>query len=65
MIQRARSSRLPAWQQEQENSGGAEEEAMREEMMARGPRGGGADAEDVMDETPPRLGRFERRGMGL
>jgi hypothetical protein len=49
------------WQQEQENSGNAEEDAMREEMQARGMRGGPGNEGEVMDETPPRVGRFEQR----
>lgn len=57
----SRRSHLPAWQQEQENSGNAEEDAMREEMQARGMRGGPGNEGEVMDETPPRVGRFEQR----
>ena len=61
----SRRSRPPAWQQEQENSGNAEEDAMREEMQARGMRGGSGNEGEVMDETPPRVGRFERRVLGM
>ena len=61
----SRRSHLPAWQQEQENSGNAEEDAMREEMQARGMRGGPGNEGDVMNETPPRVGRFEQRILGM
>ena len=61
----SRRSHLPAWQQEQENSGNAEEDAMREEMQARGMRGGPGNEGEVMDETPPRVGRFEQRILGM
>ncbi|OCL03086.1 hypothetical protein AOQ84DRAFT_357078 [Glonium stellatum] len=63
--QSSRRSRLPAWQHEQENSGDAEEEAMREEIQARGMRGGSGNELEIMDETPPRVGRFERRILGI
>jgi hypothetical protein len=61
----SRRPRLPAWQQEQENSGNVEENAMREEIQARGTRGGSGNEGEVMDETPPRVGRFERRILGM
>ena len=61
----SRRSRLPAWQQEQENSGNVEEDAMREEIQARGMRGGSENEGEVMDETPPRVGRFERQILGM
>ena len=38
---------------------------MREEMQARGMRGGPGNEGDVMDETPPRVGRFEQRILGM
>jgi hypothetical protein len=41
---------------------------MLEELRAREMRGGSGSTDgrlDVLDETPPRLGRFERRMMGL
>jgi len=46
----------------------AEEELMMEELRVRGlAEGSGVEGRrlDVLDETPPRLGRFERRMMGL
>lgn len=59
---RVASRRISAQQLNQENSGDAEDERMREEMTAAGMRyaedGVGL---DIMDETPPRIGRFERR----
>ncbi|KAF2812339.1 uncharacterized protein BDZ99DRAFT_496779 [Mytilinidion resinicola] len=61
---RTRGPRLPAWQHEQENSGEAEEALMMAEIRVRGAREGSGGL-DVLDETPPRLGRFERRMMGL
>ncbi|KAF2493417.1 hypothetical protein BU16DRAFT_541108 [Lophium mytilinum] len=61
---RTRGTRLPAWQHEQENSGEAEEALMMEEIRVRGVREREGSL-DVLEETPPRLGRFERRMMGL
>ncbi|PVH98860.1 hypothetical protein DM02DRAFT_26280 [Periconia macrospinosa] len=58
------SRRLPPQQQDQENSGEAEreQEIMREELAAVGLRYGVNDSrQDRMDETPPRIGRIERR----
>jgi hypothetical protein len=57
--------RIPPQQQNQENSGEAEDERMREEMVAASMRYE-VDGQqlDVMDETPPRLGRFERAALG-
>ena len=58
---RVASRRVSAQQLNQENSGDAEAELMREEMVAAGMRfAEGAAGLDVMDETPPRVGRFER-----
>ncbi|KAF2276721.1 uncharacterized protein EI97DRAFT_319371 [Westerdykella ornata] len=49
---------------DQENSGEAEEEMMRRELEAAGMRygghGGGREGLEVLDETPPRMGRLER-----
>lgn len=62
---RVASRRISAQQQNQENSGDAEAALMREEMAAVDMRY--ADDEvglDIMDETPPRMGRFERHMMG-
>jgi hypothetical protein len=57
--------RIMPQQQNQENSGEAEDERMREEMVAAGMRYEGAGGRlEVMDETPPRLGRFERAALG-
>jgi len=53
--------RIPARQREQENEG-VEEAAMREEMgnvLAR--YGAEEQRGEMMDETPPRVGRVERR----
>lgn len=59
---RIASRRLPAQQRNQENSGDAEAELMRAEMEAASMRyGDDAVGLEVMDETPPRVGRFERR----
>jgi hypothetical protein len=57
--------RITPQQQNQENSGEAEDERMRAEMVAAGMRYE-VDGQqlDVMDETPPRLGRFERAALG-
>lgn len=59
---RVASRRVSGRQLNQENSGDAEAELMREELRVASMRY----AEDgtgmeVMDETPPRIGRFERR----
>lgn len=56
--------RMPAQQQDQENSGEAQREieAMREELAAVRVRYGEDNGRsDRMDETPPRIGRIERR----
>jgi len=45
----------------QENSGEAEEEMMRQEQNAIDARYADDEQRDVMDETPPRVGRIERR----
>lgn len=59
---RIASRRLPVQQRNQENSGDAEAELMRAEMEAASMRyGDDAVGLEVMDETPPRVGRFERR----
>ncbi|KAF2657940.1 hypothetical protein K491DRAFT_776840 [Lophiostoma macrostomum CBS 122681] len=58
---RVASRRVSAQQLNQENSGDAEAELMREEMAAAGMRfAENAAGLDIMDETPPRVGRFER-----
>lgn len=46
--------------QNQENSGQAEMEMMRQELEAARMRYDEEHQRDVMDETPPRLGRIER-----
>jgi hypothetical protein len=54
--------RVRAQQRDQENSGAGEEQLMRQEAAAIQARYGEEDEErDVMDETPPRVGRVERR----
>jgi hypothetical protein len=53
--------RVPPQQRDQENSGAAEEHLMRQEEAAINARYGNAEQRDVMDETPPRVGRVERR----
>ncbi|KAF2036789.1 hypothetical protein EK21DRAFT_106097 [Setomelanomma holmii] len=53
--------RLPPHRVNQENSGAAEEEMMRQEESAINARYGEDVERDVMDETPPRVGRVERR----
>jgi hypothetical protein len=53
--------RVPPQQRDQENSGAAEEHLMRREEAAINARYGDAGQGDVMDETPPRVGRVERR----
>ncbi|KAF2001915.1 hypothetical protein P154DRAFT_521377 [Amniculicola lignicola CBS 123094] len=55
-----RRQRISSPQQNQENSGEAEEQMMREELDSAWVRHAGEGGE-VMDETPPRLGRIERR----
>lgn len=56
--------RIPRQQVDQENSDGAVREAAMEERAALGMRYGGSEEGgregEVMDETPPRIGRFER-----
>ncbi|KAF2800680.1 hypothetical protein K505DRAFT_398576 [Melanomma pulvis-pyrius CBS 109.77] len=57
--------RITHQQQNQENSGDAEAGLMREEILAGGMRYADDGQQlDVMDETPPRLGRFERHILG-
>ncbi|KAF2465495.1 uncharacterized protein BDR25DRAFT_378648 [Lindgomyces ingoldianus] len=57
--------RITPQQQNQENSGDAEEQMMREELAAAGMRYARDEQQlDTMDETPPRLGRFERHMVG-
>lgn len=55
--------RIPAHQLDQENSGEGEMTMMRAEEAAVQARYGGLEGarQDVMDETPPRVGRVERR----
>lgn len=53
--------RVPAQQRDQENSGAGEEHLMRREEAAIHARYGEDEQRDVMDETPPRVGRVERR----
>ncbi|CAI6321399.1 unnamed protein product [Periconia digitata] len=56
--------RIPVQQQDQENRGELEREmeVMREELAAVGVRYGDNDGrQERMDETPPRIGRIERR----
>jgi hypothetical protein len=53
--------RVPPQQRDQENSGAAEEHLMRREEAAINARYGESGQGDVMDETPPRVGRVERR----
>ncbi|KAF2243636.1 hypothetical protein BU26DRAFT_106185 [Trematosphaeria pertusa] len=55
--------RIPPQQRNQENSLEAEEQLMRAEMHAASMRHGDDGQLDVLDETPPRIGRFERRMM--
>lgn len=54
--------RVPPQQLDQENSGAGEEELMRREAEAIRARHG-EEVHDavIMDETPPRVGRVERR----
>jgi hypothetical protein len=54
---------VSAQQRDQENSGDAEAEMMREELAAVRFRYDEGAVLDVLDETPPRVGRFERRMM--
>ncbi|KAH4066299.1 hypothetical protein HBI70_064180 [Parastagonospora nodorum] len=53
--------RVPPQQRDQENSGAGEEQLMRQEAAAMHARYGEDVQRDVMDETPPRVGRVERR----
>ncbi|KAL5118558.1 hypothetical protein ACEQ8H_003573 [Pleosporales sp. CAS-2024a] len=53
--------RVPAQQRDQENSGAGEEELMRREAAAIQARYGEEGQGHVMDETPPKVGRVERR----
>jgi hypothetical protein len=52
--------RVPPQQRDQENSGAGEEQLMREEEAAIQARHG-EEQRETMDETPPRVGRVERR----
>ncbi|KAI8935284.1 hypothetical protein NX059_007870 [Plenodomus lindquistii] len=52
--------RIPAHQRDQENSAEPEIEAMRREEAAVNARYGEIGQRETMDETPPRVGRFER-----
>jgi hypothetical protein len=53
--------RVPPQQRDQENSGAGEEQLMRQEEAAINARYGEGVQQDTMDETPPRVGRVERR----
>jgi hypothetical protein len=53
--------RVPPQQRDQENSGVGEEQLMRQEETAINARYGEDIQRDTMDETPPRVGRVERR----
>jgi hypothetical protein len=53
--------RVPPQQRDQENSGAGEEQLMRQEEAAINARYGEDVQRDTMDETPPRVGRVERR----
>jgi len=53
--------RMLSSQQNQENSLAAEIGLMREELSAVGMRYGEGGEQAIMDDTPPSLGRFERR----
>lgn len=55
-----RPARLDPRLQDQENSGQAEMEMMRQEFDAARARYDVTQQGDVMDETPPRVGRIER-----
>ncbi|KZM23727.1 uncharacterized protein EKO05_0005712 [Ascochyta rabiei] len=55
-----RSVRMDPRLQDQENSGEAETEMMRQEFEAVRARYDAEQQGDVMDETPPRIGRVER-----
>ncbi|KAJ4343702.1 hypothetical protein N0V95_006568 [Ascochyta clinopodiicola] len=55
-----RSIRMDPRLQDQENSGEAETEMMRQEFEAVRMRYDAEQQGDVMDETPPRIGRLER-----
>ncbi|KAF2849942.1 hypothetical protein T440DRAFT_479738 [Plenodomus tracheiphilus IPT5] len=52
--------RVPAHQRDQENSAEAEFSAMRREEAAVHARYGENEQQETMNETPPRVGRFER-----
>ncbi|CBX94347.1 hypothetical protein IAQ61_009945 [Plenodomus lingam] len=52
--------RVPAHQRDQENSAEAEISAMRQEEAAVTTRYGENGQQETMDETPPRIGRFEQ-----
>lgn len=56
--------RMPSRQRDQENSMEGEIGAMRREETAINSRYGGDEQREVMDETPPRIGRVERRMFG-
>jgi hypothetical protein len=53
--------RVPVHQLDQENSGEGEMMLARREQMAINARYNEDEQRDVMDETPPRIGRYERR----
>jgi len=53
--------RVPAHQLDQENSGEGEMMLARREQTAINARYNEDEQRDVMDETPPRIGRYERR----
>jgi hypothetical protein len=53
--------RVPPQQRDQENSGAGEEQLIRQEEAAINARHGEDVERDTMDETPPRVGRVERR----
>jgi hypothetical protein len=53
--------RIPPQQRDQENSGVGEQQLMRQEEAAINARYGEDEQRNTMDETPPRVGRVERR----
>jgi hypothetical protein len=53
--------RVPPQQRDQENSGHGEEQMMRQEGAAINVRYGDDEQRNTMDDTPPRIGRVERR----
>ncbi|KAL6702918.1 hypothetical protein ACN47E_000819 [Coniothyrium glycines] len=55
---------MPARQADQENAPDVEAVLMRQEQRAIDVRHGGDERHHVMDETPPRIGRVERRMLG-